>query len=208
MNLFCLGFNPEKNTYHTVASNLKSFQEINGLSARLHRRCEQYATVTDLVIALIEKGAVFHKCCIAQYNKQKLTRKRKRDESVQCANNEKSITSPSNTPAVDSSSRSTRRTLEIKSFSQSCLFCDQVDDAINLHQCQTLELNQRVQKIANDLVESTLLAKLSDGDVVATEAKYHRKCLATLYNRHRDFKKAKSNDAPEEKLIEGNFIQL
>ena len=41
--------------------------------------------------------------------------------------------------------------------------------------------------------------------MVATEAKYHRKCLAGLYNQHRDTMKANSYQSCEESLIEGNF---
>ena len=36
-----------------------------------------------------------------------------------------------------------------------------------------------------DLSDGKLLAKLSSGDAVSQNLKYHAVCLATLYNRHR-----------------------
>ena len=43
---------------------------------------------------------------------------------------------------------------------------------VNLHQCQTLPLDKRVRKMAQQLVDTKLLAKLSEGDMIATKAKY------------------------------------
>ena len=34
------------------------------------------------------------------------------------------------------------------------LFCDQTDDAVNLHQCQTLSLIKRIRKMAQGLVDT------------------------------------------------------
>ena len=44
-------------------------------------------------------------------------------------------------------------------------------------------------KIAVELSDTKLIAKLSEGDMIATEAKYHARCLAALYNRYRDANK-------------------
>ncbi len=48
------------------------------------------------------------------------------------------------------------------------------------------------------LVEDTvLLGKLSVGDMIALEAKYHTKCLLGLYNRARKIKTDASQDEPQ-----------
>ena len=49
--------------------------------------------------------------------------------------------------------------------------CDQTDDAVNLAQCHTLPLDKRVRKMTQELVDTKLLAKLSEGDMIATEVK-------------------------------------
>ena len=58
-------------------------------------------------------------------------------------------------------------------------------------------MSDRVKAIATDLGGTQLLAKLSEGDMIATEAKYHRKCLIKLYHRHRNYNKAKSDNGGE-----------
>ena len=64
-----------------------------------------------------------------------------------------------------------------------CFFCDQTDNLRNLHTASTFEVDQKVRKCAVALKDSKLLAKLSAGDMIAIEAKYHAKCLIDLYNR-------------------------
>ena len=66
----------------------------------------------------------------------------------------------------------TWRILSIPNYYDNCLFCDQTDDAVNLHRCKTLSLDKRVRKMAQGLVDTKLLAKLSEGDMSATEVKY------------------------------------
>ena len=82
---------------------------------------------------------------------------------------------------------STTRILSTPNYSDNYFFfCDQTDDAVNLHQCQTLLLDKCVRKMAQELVDTKLLAKLSEGDMIATEAKYHCNCLSRLYNAYLD----------------------
>jgi len=83
MNLFryiftaFLGFNPEKNVYHTLASNLIQFKDIEALPFQLKKRLEHIPSSEELSRYFLNKKAVFHKSCVAQYNKQKLEGKRK-----------------------------------------------------------------------------------------------------------------------------------
>ena len=57
---------------------------------------------------------------------------------------------------------------------------------------QTKNVDARVRHCAITLVDERLIAKLSAGDMMAIEAKYHARCLAGLYNRMRDFETADS----------------
>lgn len=47
----------------------------------------------------------------------------------------------------------------------------------------TFEVDIRVRRCAHTLQDSKLLAKLSSGDLIAVEARYHARCLVALYNR-------------------------
>lgn len=51
----------------------------------------------------------------------------------------------------------------------------------------TMKVNKRLNECAKTLNDGKLLAKLSGGDVIAQELKYHPTYLVALYNRQRDF---------------------
>ena len=59
-------------------------------------------------------------------------------------------------------------------------FCGQAAGTDGLHEVTTFQVDQRVRKNAELTGDSWLLAKLSLGDMVALEAKYHTKCLLPL----------------------------
>ncbi len=65
-----------------------------------------------------------------------------------------------------------------------CFFCH-LDLGSEYHQATTLELDQRVRQSAEFLEDTTLLAQLSTGNMVTIEAKYHNRCLVSLYNQVR-----------------------
>jgi len=65
-----------------------------------------------------------------------------------------------------------------------CLFCGETGD---LHDVMTLEVDEKVRKMATDLQDSALLKHIAGGDMIAIEAKYHKKCMTNLTNRHRAF---------------------
>ena len=69
--------------------------------------------------------------------------------------------------------------------------------------CQTLQLSNKIRNIAAKFGTSNLLVKLSEGDMVATEAKYHLRCLTELYNQYRDFKRKTQLNNEESNFIEG-----
>ena len=82
-----------------------------------------------------------------------------------------------------------------------CFFCDH--EGGSLHRCQTLHLNNQVYKIAEALSGTKLLAKLSEGDMIATEAKYHLNCLTNLYNTYRQHTSLKSSYSSETERYKG-----
>ena len=52
-----------------------------------------------------------------------------------------------------------------------------------MHEVTTFEVDFRVRRCAHTLQDLKLLAKLSSGDLIAIEARYHARCLVALYNR-------------------------
>ena len=60
-----------------------------------------------------------------------------------------------------------------------------------------------MRQCALKLQDTALLAKLSGGDLIAQEAKYHRKCLASLYNRARDTKDTDELENNQERVHHG-----
>ncbi|XP_065669903.1 uncharacterized protein LOC124808522 [Hydra vulgaris] len=67
----------------------------------------------------------------------------------------------------------------------------------------TLELDKKVRRYAEILSDSKLLAKLSEGDLVATEAHYHKACLSQLYNRIRSLQKDQPVLKSESNIVYG-----
>ena len=46
-------------------------------------------------------------------------------------------------------------------------------------------MGKKVSECACELQDTALLAKLAAGDMIATESKYHNRCLCALFNRAR-----------------------
>ena len=72
----------------------------------------------------------------------------------------------------------------MRNFIPSYFFCGEGDREKKLHRCETFALNQKVRKIAHELGDTTIMAKLSEGDMIATEAMYHTKWCVNYYSRY------------------------
>ena len=103
----------------------------------------------------------------------------------------------------EETARATRRNLKIKTFSMSCFFCGSIDDPVNLHECEILALQSKIKHIAKALSDTAILAKLSQEDMVATEARYHNRCLVSYNNKFRTTKKKEFKDTIKDKLASG-----
>ena len=58
---------------------------------------------------------------------------------------------------------------------EKCVFCNEKVGV--LHSFLTIEVDRNLCRIVTDLQDFELLAKISGGDLIAIEAKYHMKCL-------------------------------
>lgn len=182
---------PNKSSgYLTIAQQLKKFEAINELPKSISCRIS-HLSCNDLLESLFSNEAKFHKKCRNKYDKQhyeRISQKRK----LCTESGEDDISRPS-----------TRTRYTAKNFQPKCLFCDQEDNMDRLTKAQTLELDRKVRDVANQLCDEVLLAKLSEGDMIAIEAVYHKTCLTALYNRLRESKTSQAKIDSESVIIEG-----
>ena len=85
----------------------------------------------------------------------------------------------------------------------SCFFCGEAAGTDGLHEVTTFQVDQHMRKSAELTGDSLLLAKLSLGDMVALEAKYHTKCLLALYNHARKVQVERQGAYREDDEISG-----
>ena len=123
---------------------------------------------------LLRYSAKFHVACRLQYSKTRLERavKRKRTEPQ------------SSTDSGAKQARVERHNRQHSTTKVSvCLFCEEFGTPSKpLHEAMTKVVGERVKSCATQLLDEKLFAKVSSGDLVASEAKYHAKCLIALYN--------------------------
>lgn len=191
--LICPAKNSDKKAcgagYRSLVEDLKDFAETDELPPCLQYLCD----IDDFEKNLLQQSAVVHKSCRVMYNKTKLQRALKRKHLEQ---------------HDDSSTDISKRTRSSASTQQKCtpqnicLFCDQSSSRETLQEACTFGLDAHVRSIALQLQDTELLSKLSGGDMGATEAKYHRKCLVALYNRVRQTESKKSPHGMSETMID------
>ena len=139
----------KKSSFYKVAENLRNLYEYSDLLPTvLGIHLENYKTVQDLVSQFVKQKAVFHKTCMNKYDGHNFKQK------VKTKNINTSSSSPIETPLGEFCSL---QIILITGF-----FCEKTDDAVNLHQCQALLLDKHVRKMAQELVDTKLLAKLSE----------------------------------------------
>ena len=109
-----------------------------------------------------EKEAAYRKKFRNKYDNQHFERAKKRQKlSPEVSNSSSPIPSTK-----------TRSHFRAQNFQNKCFLCSAISKE-SLHQVQNFKLDQRVRIAAERLMDEELLAKLSEGELVATEACYH-----------------------------------
>ena len=134
---------------------------------------------------------MFHKTSITRYDKHKFDWKVKQKKPVDTL---------TETPPTS------RKTISARNVFEKCFFCEKLETCDTLHSCQKLYLHNRIYKIAHELADTKLLEKLSEGDMVATKAKYHRKCLLHFYNCYHIHNIQKLEETTNLEVIKVSFI--
>ena len=159
--------------YKSLADNLLAFKKIDCLPSSILSRMKEGQDIEE---TLRSHKARWHDSCRLQYNKTKLQRAVKRK-------------APS-AESADAPKKYTRQcSVQNSDETEQCFFCGKPAKASeSLHHASTFGLDARVRECALQLQDQNLLAKLSTGDLIALEAKYHVQCLVSLYNRARQTK--------------------
>ena len=176
--------NPAKGVddgYSHLARNIPRFHSINQLPIKLNpARLDEGNGIEE---TLRKNKAQYHESCRLLFNNTKLQRAEKRSTSATATDD-------------STSSKIPRRVRDPKATE--CFLCEEQGD--DVREAMTMKLNKRLNKCAKTLNDGKLLAKLSAGDVVAQELKYHPACLVAVYNRERAHLNAQEQKKAEELL--------
>ena len=156
-------------TERMLAFQKEGFMPISVNFGALH---EGYDT---LELSLFNNKASYHKNCRSMFNSRQMERMKAKSVSVD--------TQPTQdrTPVQSRVEGSRHLTPEVQEEAV-CYFCNKPkDEKSSLHLVHSFRLDQRVRRCAKLLDDTYLYAKLQQGDMIAQDAQYHRKCILELY---------------------------
>lgn len=136
--------------YETFLERSAKFHELNRLPVPLGHLRENI-NAEDLV----ENKASWHKSCHKKFDQDKLDRAQRKRNGNEIQDIDTKRTCPQ------------RRSLE----KFACILCE--EETGTLHEFRTLDADTNIRKMATELQDAALLAKLEGGDLIALEAKYH-----------------------------------
>ena len=149
--------------YAKFINDIKRFADMDILDTDLKQRLR----IDGVADVCKENSAVYHKTCRNKFDNHHFERENKKRK----LNKDEA--------KADDVLPKTRSRLSAQNFQKQCFLCNTVTSE-PLHQVQTINVDKRVRSAAEVLVDQELLAKLSEGDLVATEASYHNACLTKL----------------------------
>ena len=145
--------------YSRFLQTVAEFQDIESLPASVKFNEEHDAEI------FLKNQAKWHKTCHLKFAPSKLLRLQKRNLSCESASEQQQR-------------KSKRQRTSHNPDQESCIFCSEVSGT--LHNCATMTLDHAIRKMATELQDTSLLARISGGDLIAIEAKYHFNCLSTF----------------------------
>ena len=182
--------------YSKLATNIDAFtQNSLPLPAKLTVGIDDLAGSSDVATNLRDNGAKWHKGCAIELLLSKVQR------ALNCR--EKGNVNVE----VETPSKKTRTSVSAKSplGSNTCLFCDlpgtlsekdplcptnkltEEMKSKQLHRVTSFNRDSNIREAATVLGDTKLLVKLAEGDLIAQEACYHKKCMTDFTNRYRSY---------------------
>ena len=177
-----------KKRYSNNVNYIRQFENVESISVPLRN-----LKIENLEEECVSNKVVYHKRCRIEYNDQHYQRAIKRAKTDSNIENE------------PSSSRKTQSSFDAKNFQSICFLCNE-STAEQLYLVISLEMDKKVTKNAAELLDERLIAKLTEGDFVATESKYHKSCLAEFYNKVTTFASKASTAEQEKSIAEGIVV--
>ena len=116
----------------------------------------------------MENKVVFNKDCVAKYNKLKVVRKRKLYKKEHKTKQGR-IEAIENLERTETKRKLKRSIINLNNFTPTCFFCEKDDRDMELHLCQTFQVQWKVEEIAQEIENTKVLAELSAGDMIAIE---------------------------------------
>ena len=163
--------NPTKGAddeYGLLARNIPQFQSVSQLPIKLDpARLDDGSGIQE---TLKTNHAQYHASCRILFNNTKLQRAQKRKRPTGDGN--ESNSSSNKAPWRGSAPQKAE-----------CFLCE--EEGAEVREAMTMKLNKKVNECAKTISDGKLLAKLTAGDVVAQELKYHPTCLVVLYTCER-----------------------
>ena len=157
--------------YKTIADNIKGFDKVGCLPMTINLSRSDDGVGIEATFR--QHQAKWHDSCRLQFNKTKLERAEKRTFRIE--------------DSTAASKKFTRQSMEeAPPSTETCFFCGMPPVGEMLRNASTFQVDVRVRQCAVKLQDTALLAKLSAGDMIAQEAKYHTQCLVSLYNKARE----------------------
>lgn len=171
--------------YVTLEKDLLGFHDIACLPRNIN--IALLDTGSGIANTLRENNACWHKSCRDSLNATKLSRARKRKvECSEAAAAQDSGDSDAEGDVLPSNSSLSTRQSGVKPGTDGsgsvCFFCEATQSDDKLWQVTTFSVDERVRQCAILLQDFKVLGKLSKGDLIATEAHYHARCLVAYYN--------------------------
>ena len=172
--------------YETFSETLVQFQGLDSLPSGSVLG-QFIASGVDAKTAFQQNAAKWHRSCYIKYNANELSRAQKRKRVIE-TETDMSLAGDDTLCLENKLTRSQANTFDPKSYS--CFFFEQPAPLGTLSSVSTFELDQKIRICVHGVKDTRLLAKLSgaENDLIASEAKYHLKCLVSLYNRQRAMK--------------------
>lgn len=172
--------------YKYVAENIRKFHELDALPFQIN--LHHIDNGSGIEATLHENNAGWHKTCPNRICTMKLEREMKRKSTKE---NETMV----------KTRRISRDVSQNRENQDVCIICNKEAGAEGLHLALTFDINYRVRECAQKLNDPDLLARLSGGDMVALEAKYHTTCLIKLCRKAQSVEAERENDSTTEKNL-------
>jgi hypothetical protein len=189
----------DSSIYSIFLDNVAAFRNLGCLPIEL--KFELDDTTLDTFIA---RKAKWHQSCHLKFSSSK--RRRAEEKASKCK-----VKDAEDHETCDNNKRPQRGS-DITLGCNKCIICN--EEGGTLHSFCSLEADKNLRRIANNVKDFELLSRMSGGDLVAIEAKYHMRCLTNLRNRERAEDRRKRSEATweaeeDERINESRaFVEL